>query len=231
MTESLNADLSQPAQAETERMSWEASPSPTVWRKRLDLSGGEQSRVTSVVRYDADSSFPPHDHPLGEEILVLTGTFSDEHGDYAAGTYLLNPPGFRHAPRSRRGCTLFVKLRQYGGERRHHVVIDTSTAPWQPGPVPGVDILPLYHHTAYPETIELLNISAGASLPAKAYPGGVEVFVLDGSFAYDRETFAKGAWLRLPAGSEFGARTKTTCRLYRKQGHLPAAPLDGRKDA
>lgn len=235
MTDTLNADLSQSAGADTQSMAWEASPSATVWRKRLDLFGDEQSRVTSVVRYDPKSNFPAHDHPLGEEILVLTGTFSDEHGDYPAGTFVLNPPGFRHAPRSRRGCTLFVKLRQYEGERRHHVVVDTTTAQWQPGPVPGVDVLPLYSHTAYPETIELLNISGGASLPAKAYPGGVEVFVIDGSFAYDGETFGKGAWLRLPAGSEFGARTKTACRLYMKQGHLAAAAqgriVDARKNA
>lgn len=220
MPDSLHADLSQPVSADTASMPWEASPSPTVWRKRLDLFGGEKSRVTSVVRYDPKSRFPAHDHPLGEEILVLSGTFSDEHGDYPAGTFVLNPPGFRHAPGSRRGCTLFVKLRQYAGERRHHVVVDTKTAPWQPGPVPGVDILPLYRHTAYPETIELVHLSAGANLPHAPYPGGVEVFVLDGSFTRDGQTVGKGAWLRLPDGSGFGARTKSGCRLYLKHGHL-----------
>src|SRR3546814_6219955 len=81
---------------DTAAMDWQASPSPTVWRKRLDLVDGEFSRVTSIVRYDPSSSFRAHGHPQGEEILVLDGVFSDEHGDYPAGTFLLNPAGFRH---------------------------------------------------------------------------------------------------------------------------------------
>ena len=82
MSEPLNADFTKKAVLDTTAMTWRSSPSPTVWRKRLDLTGGESSRVTSVVRYDAGSSFPEHGHPEGEEILVLKGTFSDEHGDY-----------------------------------------------------------------------------------------------------------------------------------------------------
>ena len=66
----------------------------------------EYGRVTSVVRYAAESSFHTHGHPAGEEILVLDGVFSDEHGDYPAGSYLLNPKGllaliFRKKARSR----------------------------------------------------------------------------------------------------------------------------------
>jgi anti-sigma factor ChrR (cupin superfamily) len=43
---------------------------------------------------------------------VLEGTFSDEQGDYPAGSYVRNPVGSRHAPFSREGCTIFVKLHQ-----------------------------------------------------------------------------------------------------------------------
>ena len=90
MSDSLNADFSQPAAMDTAKMDWQASPSATVWRKRLDLVDGEFSRVTSVVRYDADSSFHEHGHPQGEEIFVLHGTFSDEHGDYPAGMWKMS---------------------------------------------------------------------------------------------------------------------------------------------
>lgn len=223
MDQPLNANLDLPAHADTAAMEWQPSPSPSVWRKRLDLFGGEQSRVTSVVRYDANSNFPAHGHPEGEEILVLDGVFSDEHGDYPAGTYLLNPPGFRHAPGSHEGCILFVKLRQYGGERRSHVVVDTAQAKWVPGPVPGIDLLPLYQHAAHPETVDLVHISAGASLPRQAYPGGVEVFVIEGSFTREGREHGPGAWLRLPDGSEFGARAVNACTFYRKCGHLKTA--------
>ena len=225
MDQPLNADLTRPAFADTAALDWQASPSPSVWRKRLDLFGGEQSRVTSVVRYDAKSSFPEHGHPEGEEILVLKGIFTDEHGDHPAGSYLLNPPGFRHAPGSRKGCVLFVKLRQYGGERRNHVVIDTNKAKWQPGPVPGIDILPLYQHTAHPEIMDLVHISAGASLPRRDCPGGVEVFVTQGGFKFDGKDHGEGSWIRIPDGGEFGARATKACTFYRKRGHL-RPPLD-----
>ena len=101
----LNADFSKRVVMRTAQMDWQASPSAGVWRKRLELAGDvEKGRVTSVVRYDAGSAFAPHDHPEGEEFLVLDGVFSDEHGDYPAGSYLLNPRGFRHAPRSAPGA-------------------------------------------------------------------------------------------------------------------------------
>ena len=108
--------------ADTSRMEWAPSPSGSVWRKRMHLVGPPESgQVTSVVRYEPRSTFHAHDHPEGEEILVLEGVFSDEHGDWPAGTYLLNPEGFRHAPFSREGCTLLVKLRQFPGRERRHV--------------------------------------------------------------------------------------------------------------
>ncbi len=121
----LNADLSRRVVLTTASMDWQESPSPNVLRKRLDLIGPpEAGRVTSVVQYRPDSKFPSHPHPDGEEILVLDGVFADEHGRYPAGTYLLNPEGFSHAPFSEEGCVLFVKLRQYPGTERRHVAID-----------------------------------------------------------------------------------------------------------
>ena len=151
MSDSLNADFSRPAAMDTARMDWQASPSPTVWRKRLDLVDGEFSRVTSVVRYDPNSAFHEHGHPQGEEILVLDGVFSDEHGDYPVGTFLLNPAGFRHAPFSQDGCVLFVKLCQFAGAGRDHVVVDTRQGDWQAA-APGVEEPPLYRDDAHPDS-------------------------------------------------------------------------------
>jgi len=184
MTDSLNADFTRPAAMDTAAMDWQASPSPTVWRKRLDLVDGEFSRVTSVVRYDAASAFHAHGHPQGEEILVLHGVFSDEHGDYPAGTFLLNPQGFRHAPFSKDGCIIFVKLCQFIGEGRDHVVIDTHHGDWQ-ATAPGVESLPLYRDDRYPEDIAMLRLAAGTVLPAaiidaKAAPKGLVIVVGSG---------------------------------------------------
>ena len=136
----LHGDLSRPVVVRTADQSWQPSPSGTVLRKRLHRVGpAESGQVTSIVRYQPDSSFPAHDHPEGEEILVLEGVFSDEHGDWPAGTYLLNPEGFRHAPFSKPGCLLFVKLRQYAGAGRQHVALQTGDVPWQEGAQAGIE--------------------------------------------------------------------------------------------
>ncbi len=111
---SINADFSLKVVQHTTEMPFIASPNPQVTRKMLDRVGDEIARATSIVRYEPGSTFERHTHGGGEEILVLEGTFSDEHGHYPAGTYLRNPPQTDHAPFSKTGCTLFVKLWQFG---------------------------------------------------------------------------------------------------------------------
>ena len=222
MSETINGDLSVRAAVDTASMEWTASPSGTVWRKRVHLVGAPESgQVTSVVRYQPDSSFPAHDHPEGEEILVLDGVFSDEHGDWPAGTYLLNPEGFRHAPYSKKGCLLFVKLRQFPGTDRQHVAIDTAELEWRPGPVSGVELKPLYEQAGYLDTMWLERWQAGTDLGAVSYRHGAELFVLDGAFGDDEGDYAAGAWLRLPAGASHHPRSVSGCTLYVKRSGLP----------
>ena len=219
--EGLNADFSQLVVLHTDAMDWQASPSPSVWRKRLDLAGAaEASRVTSVVRYDAASAFPEHPHPDGEEILVLEGVFSDEHGDYPAGSYLLNPEGFSHAPFSREGCVLFVKLRQYPGRARRQIIVDTNTARWQARPTPGVEAMTLYEEAGYPEAMRLVRLAPGTTTPAHDHPGGEEVFVLAGGFADEHGSYRAGSWVSYPPGSRHALASKQGCTLYVKAGHL-----------
>jgi hypothetical protein len=51
-------------------------------------------------------------HGGGEEILVLEGVFSDEQGDYPAGTFMSNPVGSSQVPFIETGCTILVKRHQ-----------------------------------------------------------------------------------------------------------------------
>src|SRR6185437_12868661 len=96
----------------TDTLPWIPSPTAGIERRLLDRIGGEVARATSLVRYAPNSSFPAHEHALGEEFFVLSGVFSDEHGDYGEGTYVRNPPRSHHTPRTLPGCTILVKLRQ-----------------------------------------------------------------------------------------------------------------------
>ena len=222
MTE-LNADFSQPAFVRTAEVDWQPSPSPSVHRKRLDLAGpAEAGRVTSVVRYAPNSRFPAHPHPDGEEILVLDGVFADEHGRYPAGTYLLNPEGFSHAPFSDEGCVLFVKLRQYPGRDRRQITVDSRSAEWQPGG-PGREVLPLYAEDGRPEQMRLVRLAPGSVQPAHEHVGGEEVFVIDGDLADEAGQYRAGDWLRYPDGSRHAVSSKAGCLLYVKVGHLRPA--------
>ena len=131
----LNADWRQRCVIDSTQMPWQASPSSLVQRRMLERNGGEVARATSVVRYAPGARFAEHRHALGEEIVVLDGTFGDASGEYGPGTYLRNPPGPHHAPYSTDGCTLFVKLRYMQPADALQCAIDTRTTPpcsWRP---------------------------------------------------------------------------------------------------
>ena len=203
----------------TASLEWQASPSPTVWRKRLELRGSQEAgRVTSIVRYDSRSSFASHGHPDGEEILVLEGTFSDEHGDYPAGSFLLNPEGFFHAPFSNPGCRLFVKLRQYPGTARTQVLGQIDNLDWHAGD-DGVWLASLYQEVGYPEQIRMLRLETGAAVELPS-PGGVEILVLEGDLEDGTDNLVEGSWGLYPSNTRLSLRTKRGALCYLKSGHL-----------
>jgi hypothetical protein len=125
----INADFSLPAIVVPKDDAWQCSPESGVDRLMLDRIGDEVARATSIVRYARGSSFPRHLHAKGEEFLVLSGVFSDEHGDYPTGCYVRNPPGSGHSPFSADGCRILVKLRQFDAADLTPVVVKTRDVP------------------------------------------------------------------------------------------------------
>lgn len=217
----VNADFSERVVVHTSAEDWQASPSPRVWRKRLDLSGPQEAgRVTSIVRYDAHSKFHPHTHPDGEEILVLDGVFSDQHGDFPAGSYLLNPEGFEHAPFSEGGCVLFVKLRQYPGADREQVAINMLKESWQ-DLGHGLSSLTLYEDDKFPERMCMMRMEEGATFSVPKGRGGAEVFILFGEASDGQAEFRTGDWLRWPTAKSRTFTAKKAVTAYLKTGHLP----------
>jgi len=218
MAQAIHGDLSARVVVHTKSMAWNASPSSTVWRKRLHLVGPPESgQVTSVVRYQEQSQFPPHGHPDGEEIIVLSGVFSDEHGDWPAGSYLLHPQGFRHAPFSGDGCLLFVKLRQYPGMDRSYVAMNTNTMPWESVDGGRARKL-LYAQPGYQDTSRLEKWSGNSAPGELTYPRGAELFLLNGSFEDAHERYEAHTWMRLPAHFTHRPTTREGCELYVKEG-------------
>lgn len=217
----INADLSQRVVIDTNAMDWQASPSPTVWRKRLYHSGAvETGPVTSVVKYDRGSSFSRHEHPEGEEIFVLDGVFSDDSGDYPAGTHILNPEGFGHTPYSRDGCVLFVKLRQYAGSDRPQRRTDTNILAFEPRGRSGISEMPLYSQEGYDGRTSLIRFAPGTQGPKHGHPWGEEVLVLDGTLEDEFGVYPPGTWIRNPVDSVHQPFTKDGCTFFLKTGFV-----------
>jgi ChrR Cupin-like domain len=215
----LNADFSKRAVVHAARLSWVPSPIAGVERRMLDRIGEEVSRATSIVRYAPKSHFSAHTHGGGEEFFVLDGVFSDEHGDFPAGSYVRNPPTSRHTPGSAKGCTIFVKLCQFDPEDRTQVRIDATKMPFFAArDRPGVEVLPLYQDAREDVRLERWRADEQIFLPAC---GGVEILVLEGEFRDGNETLEPQSWLRLPADAVLTARSGANgCKVWIKTGHL-----------
>jgi anti-sigma factor ChrR (cupin superfamily) len=203
---------------------WVRSPMAGVLRRPLDRVGLEIARATSLVRYLPGSQFKHHTHGGGEEILVLEGVFSDELGDYPAGTYLRNPPGTGHAPHSRDGCTLFVKLWQFTSGDLQPVRIDTRSTQWRPGLVPGLSVMPLHEFDGI--STALVRWAPDTQFNPHSHPGGEEILVLEGLFRDELGTYPAGTWLRSPRWSRHTPYTAAEgAVIYVKVGHLGAKLL------
>jgi len=177
----LNDDFSQRVVVRPDDYEWVASPASGVDRMMLDRIGDEVARATTIVRFAPNSQFDTHTHGGGEEYLVLDGVFSDESGDYPAGTYVRNPIGTSHTPHiGTEGATILVKLHQFGDADQEQKVIDTKVAAFVPGSRPGLSVLPL--HSVEGENVALVRWAPGTKFADHAHWGGEEVFVIDGCF-------------------------------------------------
>jgi anti-sigma factor ChrR (cupin superfamily) len=183
----------------------------------LERQGGELAKATSIVRYQAGSKFQMHTHDLGEEILVLDGTFSDETGHYSAGSYIMNPPGSAHAPFSEHGCTLFVKLRHLGPDQIEREVIDTHSATWYQGMVDGLKVMPLMQQGS---GSTLVRWAPQTYFNPHRHYGGEEIFVVDGVFEDEHGRYPAGSWIRSPHMSLHKPFSKEGCTIFVKTGHL-----------
>lgn len=67
------------------------------------------TRHTAMVQWAPGTFFNPHRHYGGEEILVVDGVFSDEHGNYPRGSWIRSPHLSQHQPFSVEGCLILVK--------------------------------------------------------------------------------------------------------------------------
>jgi anti-sigma factor ChrR (cupin superfamily) len=220
----LNMNFADQVTIATREKDWEASPMPGVWRKRLAREEAERGHATSIVRYDAGARFRAHNHPGGEEILVLSGVFSDELGDFPAGTYFRNPAGYRHAPFSDQGCELLVKLHQIPDHDDQRVQVNTLLEEgWRDLEGGGQELL--LHHCD-PERVCLLRLPPGTQLPSSRLFGGAELYLMQGALLGAKGRLEERSWSRFPAGWNTSVEALEASLLWFKSGHLPAVSTD-----
>lgn len=232
----INADFSQPASIRAEQHQWVESPQGGVKRMMLDRIGAEKARATSLVSYAPESYFPHHQHPGGEEILVLEGTFSADDTHYPKGWYLRNPPGSGHRPYSDEGALIFVKLRQMPESETRYAAINTNDASnWQTSN--GREVCELFSDDY--EQVSLQRIKAGEPVfgdslavdsitnadDAANAVGGVEILVVEGTLVDAETQYQPQSWIRLPADCNLSSDCNLIvgeggATIYIKTGHL-----------
>ena len=215
----VNSDFSKVAALKTSQIAWVKSPMPGVDRRMLDRVGEEVARATSIVRYAPESRFSAHTHSGGEEFIVLEGTFQDEHGDYPAGSYVRNPIGTRHIPRSDDGCVIFVKLWQFAADDNEQFALDLNRMDLEPD-LENEGIRRASLHRFGNEIVMLEEWAAGTRSTIES-ERGAEMLLLAGNVEFDGKEFGPNDWSRLPAGyaGQFQAGAEGA-RIWIKTGHL-----------
>ena len=216
----LNMDLSHPVIIHADDMSWDASPQIGVERKRLEREAEESGKATTIVRYLAGASFPEHIHSGGEEYFVLEGTFSDEKGDFTRGTYVRNPPGTSHAPFSKKGCVIFVKLGQMKLKGENQIVVNSADHQWRDTEFSGYQRMNLFNSTLNGESVLLEKLSSNVNLPNQDVFEGEELLLLSGDLEVNNITYGPYSWMRFPAGYKRTLSSREGCVFWVKRGHL-----------
>ena len=215
----LNANFGQRVLLHADEIPWAPSPMKGVSRRPLERIGEEVARATTIVRYEPRSSFSEHTHDGGEEFIVLEGVFSDEHGDFPAGSYVRNPPTTHHSPRSEPGATIFVKLWQFRPDDRTEVRLTMDDVASRADPSrEGVEVATLFADGE--ERVVLERWAANASARYEV-PGGAELLLLEGSGSEAGDPLRRYSWVRVPpSGTVDFAAGPDGAKVWVKTVHL-----------
>ena len=223
----LHTDFSQRVILHTEKMPWSPSPAAGVERRQLDRQGKEVARATSIVRYASGSYFAVHTHGGGEEIFVLEGVFSDEHGHYPSGSYLRNPPGITHTLLFPNQAALSSSSSGSSIPVTHKPSVNKLNRVAGNSDVRKASKVQLLHEFQGVRTV-LMRLEPDLQAQFHFHAGGEEILVLEGDFADEHGEYSKGSWLRSPPGSSHSPKIGPNgALLYLKSGQLvaPVLPL------
>ena len=90
-------------------------------------------------------------------------------------------------------------------------VADADTAPWQPGPYPGVDLKILHRNPETGGVTVLRRFGAGVTVPAHIHAVADETaYVLSGEWEEDGRVYGPGTCFFAPKGERHGPHIART---------------------
>lgn len=79
-----------------------------IFVKVLRFDSAQNRPPSILLKFEAGAKYPFHNHPAGEELMVLSGSCFVNDTKLSAGDYLYTPPDFKHSVRSETGCELML---------------------------------------------------------------------------------------------------------------------------
>ncbi len=218
----FNADPDAMVLMATAEMEWEATDIPGVSQKLLErVIDDEKGRETALIKVDPGTVFPHDSLNQREDIFVLEGLLSDEHGDYGQYTFILNPAGFTHTLSSKDGCVFYRKLRNPFRDQTERLVIDTAKVEWQPFGHRAAEVVHFYRDPHGIEVSRFGEVFENQQIPSHDHAMGEETLICDGELNDAMGTYGPGTWLRFPIGLEHAPFTKDqTCKMFIREGDL-----------
>jgi len=204
----MNSDYDQRVLIQTEDLPWESTGQSGVFKKTLS---SKEHAETALIELKPNAVLNSGSILTNTEIFVLEGTYINEYGTFAKGTYLRLPREDESLVRSTDGCVIFRKANYF--EDDQSVVVETFSSPWLIGHG-NLQVMPLHDQTA------LVKWPLNERFIPHKHWGGEEIFVLQGTFMDEHGHYPVGSWIRSPHLSTHFPYVEEETIIWVKTGHL-----------
>ena len=92
---------------EVEKLPWR----PTRWKgiyAKMLLEDKASGLMTMLMKWEAGTSLPLHEHVRIEQTYVLEGSLADDEGEVTAGNFVWRPQGSKHVATSPNGALILA---------------------------------------------------------------------------------------------------------------------------
>jgi quercetin dioxygenase-like cupin family protein len=93
-------------QAEWKPLKEEGVNTKGIYSKILRYDEAQKRPTSFLLKFEAGSSYPYHNHPAGEESIVLEGEAYSNEAKLMKCDYLYTPPGSKHSVKTDTGCII-----------------------------------------------------------------------------------------------------------------------------